>query len=196
MKWCFGLFAALLASTAFAADPPAKAKPDPAALARVIDAHVATTLKAHYVPASPRADDATFFRRVNLALAGRVPVPSEVRLFLADTDPNKRAKAIDKLLASAAYANHLTTTWRGWLLPEALTDQQVTIAVPGFEAWLRQRIQSNVPFDQFVQAVSEQVPLKRAGRPEDVAGTIAFLCSDDASYVSGQVIYVAGGPRA
>jgi 3-oxoacyl-[acyl-carrier protein] reductase len=52
-----------------------------------------------------------------------------------------------------------------------------------------------VPFDQFVQAVAEQTPLRRVGEPEDVAGTIAFLCSDDAAYVSGQVIYVAGGPR-
>jgi 3-oxoacyl-[acyl-carrier protein] reductase len=52
-----------------------------------------------------------------------------------------------------------------------------------------------IPFEQFMEAVSEQVPLKRAGQPEDVAGTIAFLCSEDASYVSGQVIYVAGGPR-
>jgi 3-oxoacyl-[acyl-carrier protein] reductase len=52
-----------------------------------------------------------------------------------------------------------------------------------------------VPFEQFAAAVSEQVPLKRVGQPEDVAGTIAYLCSEDASYVSGQVIYVAGGPR-
>jgi 3-oxoacyl-[acyl-carrier protein] reductase len=52
-----------------------------------------------------------------------------------------------------------------------------------------------VPFEQFIEHVAETVPLRRAGRPEDVAGTIAFLCSEDASYVSGQVIYVAGGPR-
>ena len=52
-----------------------------------------------------------------------------------------------------------------------------------------------VPFEQFTEAASAQVPLRRAGQPEDVAGTIAFLCSEDAAYVSGQVIYVAGGPR-
>jgi 3-oxoacyl-[acyl-carrier protein] reductase len=38
------------------------------------------------------------------------------------------------------------------------------------------------------------VPLKRVGQPEDVAGLITYLCSDDASYVSGQVVYVRGGP--
>ncbi|HEY2327120.1 MAG TPA: SDR family NAD(P)-dependent oxidoreductase [Gaiellaceae bacterium] len=53
-----------------------------------------------------------------------------------------------------------------------------------------------VPFEQFTQAVAEQTPLRRVGQPEDVAGTIAYLCSEDAGYVSGQVIYVAGGPRA
>jgi len=39
-----------------------------------------------------------------------------------------------------------------------------------------------------------QTPLGRVGQPEDVAGVVAFLCSEDASYVSGQVIYVRGGP--
>jgi 3-oxoacyl-[acyl-carrier protein] reductase len=53
-----------------------------------------------------------------------------------------------------------------------------------------------VPFEQFTAGVAEQVPLRRVGQPEDVAATIAFLCSEDASYLSGQVIYVAGGPRA
>jgi 3-oxoacyl-[acyl-carrier protein] reductase len=51
-----------------------------------------------------------------------------------------------------------------------------------------------VPFEQFMQAVAAEVPLRRVGQPDDVAGTIAYLCSEDASYVSGQVIYVRGGP--
>jgi 3-oxoacyl-[acyl-carrier protein] reductase len=51
-----------------------------------------------------------------------------------------------------------------------------------------------VSFEAFRDAVSKEVPLRRVGEPEDVTGTIAFLCSEDASYVSGQVIYIRGGP--
>jgi 3-oxoacyl-[acyl-carrier protein] reductase len=75
----------------------------------------------------------------------------------------------------------------------------VNCVAPGFiaTAMTRQTAERvGVPFDEFMAAASEQVPLRRVGRPEDVAGTIAFLCSEDAGYVSGQVIYVAGGPRA
>ena len=51
-----------------------------------------------------------------------------------------------------------------------------------------------VPFEDFKQFGADQTPLGRVGEPEDVAGVIAFLCSEDASYVSGQVIYIRGGP--
>ncbi|HEX9056189.1 MAG TPA: SDR family oxidoreductase, partial [Ktedonobacterales bacterium] len=48
--------------------------------------------------------------------------------------------------------------------------------------------------EQFQAGVSGMIPLRRVGQPSEVASVIAFLASDDASYVSGQVIYVAGGP--
>ena len=73
----------------------------------------------------------------------------------------------------------------------------VNCVAPGFIATAMTQQTADrmgVPFDTFREAVSEQVPLRRVGEPDDVAGTIAYLCSDDASYVSGQVIYVRGGP--
>ena len=51
-----------------------------------------------------------------------------------------------------------------------------------------------VAFEDFQTAVAEQTPLGRVGQPADVAGVIAFLCSQDAAYVTGQVLYVRGGP--
>ncbi|MBD0672574.1 3-oxoacyl-ACP reductase FabG [Streptomyces sp. CBMA156] len=49
-------------------------------------------------------------------------------------------------------------------------------------------------FEDFKRAAASQIPVQRVGRPEDVAHTISFLASEGAGFVSGQVIYVAGGP--
>jgi len=52
-----------------------------------------------------------------------------------------------------------------------------------------------VDFEEFKQATATTIPVQRPGYPEDVAHTASFLVSEGAGFVSGQVIYVAGGPR-
>ena len=51
-----------------------------------------------------------------------------------------------------------------------------------------------VPFEDFQKGAAAQIPVRRVGQPEDVAHVASFLASDGAGFVSGQVIYVAGGP--
>ncbi|MGV9824241.1 MULTISPECIES: 3-oxoacyl-ACP reductase FabG [unclassified Gordonia (in: high G+C Gram-positive bacteria)] len=52
-----------------------------------------------------------------------------------------------------------------------------------------------VPFEDFKKAAASQIPVNRTGRPEDIAHTASFFISEGAGFVSGQVVYVAGGPK-
>lgn len=52
-----------------------------------------------------------------------------------------------------------------------------------------------IPFEEFLISASTQIPVGRVGQPEDIAATISFLASEEAGFVSGQIIYVAGGPK-
>ncbi|MFC0530669.1 3-oxoacyl-ACP reductase FabG [Phytohabitans kaempferiae] len=53
-----------------------------------------------------------------------------------------------------------------------------------------------VDFEEFQKARAAETAVRRIGMPDDIAHTVSFLVSEGASFVSGQVIYVAGGPRA
>ena len=52
-----------------------------------------------------------------------------------------------------------------------------------------------VSFDDFIAHSAKEIPVQRVGQPDDIAATVSFLTSDEAGFVSGQVIYVAGGPQ-
>lgn len=52
-----------------------------------------------------------------------------------------------------------------------------------------------VAFDDFIAFSAKEIPVQRVGQPDDIAATVSFLTSDEAGFVSGQVIYVAGGPK-
>ena len=79
-----------------------------------------------------------------------------------------------------------TKTWSRELGPKGI---RVNAVAPGF---VDTPILSTIP-DKVLQQMKEQVPLGRLARPEEIAAVYAFLASDDASYVNGAVIEVAGG---
>ena len=66
---------------------------------------------------------------------------------------------------------------------------RVNAVAPGF---IETPILSTIP-DKVLQQMRDDVPLRRLGRPEEIANVYAFLSSDEASYVNGAVIEVAGG---
>ena len=53
-----------------------------------------------------------------------------------------------------------------------------------------------ITFDQLLEGAAKEIPVRRVGQPEDVATMASFFCSEGAGFVSGQVVYVSGGPKA
>jgi 3-oxoacyl-[acyl-carrier protein] reductase len=73
----------------------------------------------------------------------------------------------------------------------------VNTVAPGFVETRMTRATAErmgVDYEAFKLGAASQIPLRRVGQPEDIASVIAFLCSDESSFVSGQTIYVRGGP--
>jgi len=75
----------------------------------------------------------------------------------------------------------------------------VNAIAPGFIAtdMLRETAERiGMTFDDYLAAAVKDIPVGRTGVPNDVAAAAAFFVSEEASFVSGQVLYVAGGPKA
>jgi hypothetical protein len=143
----------LAGGLALLAVAPGRAGPadGPEALAARIDHHIAAGWAKAGVTPAPLADDAEFVRRAYLDLAGRIPHVAEVRQFLDDRRPDKRARLVGRLLDGPRYVTHFGNVWRSLLLPEATTSVQARFTVPGFEAWLRKQLVQNARYDAMVR---------------------------------------------
>ena len=118
-----------------------------------IDRLAAGKWKRMKIEPSSLADDATFLRRVYLDLTGLPPTADEVKAFLADTRATreKRSAVVDKLIGSKTFVDHWTNKWadllqvnRKFLAPEGAV---------AFRGWIRDQVQKNVPYDQFVKSI-------------------------------------------
>ncbi len=114
-----------------------------------IDSLVWARLKQMGIVPSQPADDATFLRRAFLDTLGRMPTPEEVREFLADQNPQKRSRWIERILARDEYADLWAMKWADILL----VDRQKLGERGAYELhrWLRQQFAANRPYDEWVR---------------------------------------------
>ncbi|MGZ0166054.1 MAG: DUF1549 domain-containing protein [Planctomycetales bacterium] len=95
-------------------------------------------------------DELTFLRRVTLDLTGRIPSVVESRKFLADTSPEKRSQAIDRLMSSPDFHRHLAVVFDVMLM-ERRGDKHVKSVE--FRAWLQEFFQQKKPYNELVHSL-------------------------------------------
>lgn len=100
--------------------------------------------------AAPVASDDEFLRRITLDLTGTIPTVAEARAFLAEADPAKREKLVDKLLASPEYARHMQRVFDVMLM-RRLPSKNVPAAE--WEKFLRESFAQNMPWHETVRAI-------------------------------------------
>ncbi len=120
-----------------------------------VDRHVFAKLKALRLPPSEACDDTTFLRRAFLDVTGTLPSPEDVAGFAADSSPDKRARVVDRLLASGDYADYWTLQFADLLQNRRERDHDVRGAkgVRSFHTWLRSQVAANRPWNELAKDV-------------------------------------------
>lgn len=148
----FHLFIALRRSLpVLALVPLAASALDVPKTAAEIDALVLKKLEQQKLSPNDLATDDVFLRRVYLDTIGRIPTLKETQEFLADTAPDKRAKLIDRLLASDGYVQHHFNYWADILRYKNTLYNGATVAGAAYAEWIKKSLAENKPYDQLVR---------------------------------------------
>lgn len=166
---------------------PLRAEGDPSPVAQKIDALLEKSWAEKKVTPAPIADDAEFLRRTYLNLAGRIPAVSEAEEFFANESPGKRTELVNHLLEGPGYIRHFANVWKAAYLPELKTTSNFALTPELFDAWIRDHLMRNSPYDQIVRELilipetSDQGIRSgsllfyriKEGKPESVAAGVA-----------------------
>jgi hypothetical protein len=136
--------------------PGSDAFPDVKA-SNFIDRHILAKLERLNLPPAELADDVTFLRRLVLDVTGELPTPAEVRAFVADSHPQKRARKIDEVLKRPGHAALWTLKFGDLLKGDefgAYADGlKKEVDAPRFQQWVRARLEENIPYDEFAERI-------------------------------------------
>lgn len=117
-----------------------------------IDEHVLVVLKEQGIEPAGLCSDEVFVRRVYIDVIGTLPEINDVRRFLADQRPNKRALLIDSLLKRPEYADYWSLKWGDLLRVKA--EYPINLwpnAVQAYHRWIHTAMAENMPMDQFAR---------------------------------------------
>lgn len=151
------------------------------------------TPRALQTPVAEPIGDAAFLRRLCIDLAGRLPTATEVRAFVIDSSPEKRARAVDRLLREAGAGE-----WRFQRLAEPLrvTDTVLGVSQSAYVHWLRQALRQDLPYDQLMaQLVGARGTLAEnpaAGFLLRDSGHVEITAAELARAFLGEDIHCAG----
>jgi len=117
-----------------------------------IDVIVRASLRDRGIRAANLCSDAVFLRRVYIDVIGTLPEPLEVRRFLQDRRPDKRAVLIEQLMKREEFADYWSLKWCDLLRVKA--EFPINLwpnAVQAYHRWIRDAVRENRPYDQFVR---------------------------------------------
>ena len=117
-----------------------------------IDEHVAEKLKKLRMHPSDLCTDEEFLRRVTIDLTGLLPTTDEFAAFVANEDPEKRARKIDELLERKEFTELWVAKWAEWLMMRSslqVSDKAIVL----YYQWLVEQVSDNVPLDEMVQRI-------------------------------------------
>ncbi len=130
-----------------------------------IDRFVGARLEAAKATPTPLTSDLEFLRRVSIDASGLIPTADEIRAYLADPPATRRARAIDRLLASASWADNWVSYWQDVLAENpGILKPDLNNTGP-FRWWLHQSFSDNLPIDRMAAEVVEMDGSATQGAP-------------------------------
>ena len=153
-----------------------------------IDRFVGARLEKAGAKPAPLTNDLEFLRRLSLDTTGVIPTAAEIRAYLADSPASRRARAIDRLLASPAWSDHWVSYWQDVLAENpGILKPDLNNTGP-FRWWLHQSFADNLPMDRMVAELLQMEGSVARGAP---AGFAQATLNDSPMAAKADIIFQA-----